>query len=138
MEAVEHLLARPDLADSFHTKPFQVYNTNGDRVVSDYFSANKAKRVQVCPHMSHVCRYAARCPDVLSNLRPDQELLPEGVMQVPLICASDETQVTNMCGDKTAYPVYLTLGNFTNAARLKINNGPHLLLAYLPVIKGPK
>jgi len=58
IEIVEHLLARSDLAEHFHSRPFRTFNDRGDRVVSDYFSANKVMRVQV--------------PDIVCYHRPSQ------------------------------------------------------------------
>ncbi|KAJ7193475.1 hypothetical protein GGX14DRAFT_537556 [Mycena pura] len=40
-----------------------------------------------------------------------QELLPNGATLVPVILASDKTQLTRFSGDQQAWPVYLTIGN---------------------------
>ncbi|KAG1748822.1 uncharacterized protein EDB91DRAFT_1235446 [Suillus paluster] len=50
---------------------------------------------------------------------------------VPIIISSDKTQVT-MFRNKTAYPVYLTIGNIPNELRHKPSSGSHILLTYLP------
>ncbi|KAG1850514.1 hypothetical protein C8R48DRAFT_750112 [Suillus tomentosus] len=53
---------------------------------------------------------------------------------VPIIISSDKTQVT-MFRNKTAYPVYLTIGNIPKELRRKPSSGSHILLAYLPTTR---
>ncbi|KAG2068004.1 hypothetical protein BDR04DRAFT_1025721, partial [Suillus decipiens] len=50
---------------------------------------------------------------------------------VPIIISSDKMQVTMFC-NKTAYPVYLTIGNIPKELCHKPSSGSHVLLAYLP------
>jgi Plavaka transposase len=50
---------------------------------------------------------------------------------VPVIISSDKTQLTDF-GGKTAYPVYLTIGNLPKEVRRKPSHHSHILLAYLP------
>ncbi|KAG1831486.1 hypothetical protein EV424DRAFT_1342862 [Suillus variegatus] len=58
------------------------------------------------------------------------ELCPGGTI-VPIIISSNKTQVT-MFRNKTAYPMYLTIGNILKELRHKPSSGSHILLAYLP------
>jgi hypothetical protein len=53
----------------------------------------------------------------------------------PVIIATDKTQLTQFAGDKTAYPVYLTLGNLPRAIRRKPSQHACILVAYLSVSK---
>ncbi|KAH8108644.1 hypothetical protein DFH11DRAFT_1691430 [Phellopilus nigrolimitatus] len=48
-----------------------------------------------------------------------QDLLPSGATAAPLIISTDKTQLTNFCGSKQAYPVYLTIGNIPRWIRKK-------------------
>ncbi|KAG1874323.1 hypothetical protein F4604DRAFT_1880851 [Suillus subluteus] len=54
-----------------------------------------------------------------------------GATIVPVIISTDKTQVT-MFRNKTAYPVYLTIGNIPKEIRHKPSRRAHVLLAYLP------
>ncbi|KAH9840302.1 uncharacterized protein C8Q71DRAFT_702984, partial [Rhodofomes roseus] len=54
-----------------------------------------------------------------------------GATVVPLIISSDKTQLTQF-RNKTAYPVYLTIGNLPKEIRRKPSHRGQILLAYLP------
>ncbi|KAL0571739.1 hypothetical protein V5O48_010221 [Marasmius crinis-equi] len=57
-----------------------------------------------------------------------------GATIIPVILSSDKTQLT-VFGNKTAYPVYITIGNIPKEIRRKPSRGAYLLLAYLPTSK---
>ena len=46
-----------------------------------------------------------------------KEKLPTGARIVPVICASDKTQLKNFAGDQHAWPLYFTIGNIQNDIR---------------------
>jgi hypothetical protein len=46
---------------------------------------------------------------------------------------SDATHLTNFCGDKKAWPVYMTIGNLSSKARMKHTLHGVLLVALLPI-----
>ena len=48
-----------------------------------------------------------------------QRLLPDGATLSPVIISTDKTQLTQFSGNKSAYPVYLTLGNIPRSIRRK-------------------
>ncbi|KAH9911468.1 uncharacterized protein BXZ73DRAFT_56964, partial [Epithele typhae] len=62
-----------------------------------------------------------------------EELNP-GATVIPVIISSDKTQLTQF-GNKTAYPVYLTIGNLPKSIRSKPSRRGQILLAYLPTTK---
>ncbi|KAG1781475.1 hypothetical protein EV702DRAFT_1177264 [Suillus placidus] len=50
--------------------------------------------------------------------------LPDGASIAPIIIASDKTQLARFSASKSAYPVYLTLGNIPRAIRCKPEQHP--------------
>ena len=62
-----------------------------------------------------------------------QKLLPQGSAVAPVIISTDKTQLTQFSGNKSAYPVYLTLGNIPRAIRRRPSEHACILLGYLPI-----
>ncbi|KAI1784554.1 hypothetical protein LXA43DRAFT_901392, partial [Ganoderma leucocontextum] len=54
-----------------------------------------------------------------------------GATVIPIIISSNKTQLT-LIGNKSAYPVYMTLGNLPKDIRCKPSRRGQILLAYLP------
>lgn len=54
-----------------------------------------------------------------------------GATVVPIILSSDKTQLT-MFQNKSAYPVYLTIGNLLKEIPRKPSHHGQILVAYLP------
>ncbi|KDQ19622.1 hypothetical protein BOTBODRAFT_102654 [Botryobasidium botryosum FD-172 SS1] len=57
-----------------------------------------------------------------------------GATIAPVIISSDKTQLT-LFGNKTAYPVYLTIGNLPKDIRRKPSRQGQVLLGYLPTTR---
>ncbi|KIK78447.1 hypothetical protein PAXRUDRAFT_325404 [Paxillus rubicundulus Ve08.2h10] len=57
-----------------------------------------------------------------------------GATIIPIILSSDKTQIT-MFRNKSAYPIYMTIGNIPKDIRRKPSHHAHILLAYLPTTR---
>jgi hypothetical protein len=68
---------------------------------------------------------------ILILLQKQVEKDNPGATIIPILLSSDKTQLT-MFGSKTAYPVYMTIGNIPKEIRRKPSRRAYVLLAYLP------
>jgi hypothetical protein len=64
-----------------------------------------------------------------------QAELPPGATVVPVIISTDKTMMTQLRGDQTAWPVYMTIGNLTRSVRRKQSVPSTLLVGFLPISK---
>ena len=62
--------------------------------------------------------------------------LPGGSTLVPILLTSDQTCLTNFAGDKTLWPLYMSIGNISSQIRNKPASQAWILISLLPI--GPK
>ena len=58
-----------------------------------------------------------------------------GATLAPIILASNSTRLSVLGGDKTAWPVYLSLANVAKHVRRQVDKRAMLLLGYIPYTK---
>jgi hypothetical protein len=63
----------------------------------------------------------------------NQNVLGEFATVVPLILATDKTQMTVLSGSKRAWPVYVTTGNISKDVRRRPSQRAMMLVGYIPV-----
>ncbi len=59
--------------------------------------------------------------------------LPRGATLLPILLGSDKAHLTAHSGNKSAWPVYLSLGNIHSSIRNKPSHKCWILIAYLPI-----
>ncbi|KAF7790601.1 hypothetical protein EIP86_001557 [Pleurotus ostreatoroseus] len=64
-----------------------------------------------------------------------QTRVAKGLTIAPIILSSDKTKLSQFRGDKSAWPIYLTVGNLAKEARRSPSMHGTILLGYLPVGK---
>ncbi|KAF8247294.1 hypothetical protein K440DRAFT_650558 [Wilcoxina mikolae CBS 423.85] len=68
-----------------------------------------------------------------------QESLTDRSTVVPVILGSDKTMLSTLSGDKSAWPVYLSIGNLSKAKRRSVKLNGLILIGLLPrCANGPK
>jgi hypothetical protein len=129
IEVIRELIGNTLYGQKLVFVPRRVY-LNGDqsqRQIDEMWTADWWWRIQVS--FSSLKHYNGVNSDKIQNK------LPAGATVVPIILSSDATQLTSFSGGKTAWPVYVSIGNIPKSIRAKVNSYSTLLLAYLPVPK---
>ncbi|KAH8918181.1 hypothetical protein BT69DRAFT_1338409 [Atractiella rhizophila] len=106
-DVVASLIGNRDFAADMDYAPYREYDHNGERIFSEMASGE-------------------------CWLRRQGEL-PEGATACPLICASDETVLSILKGNNSAWPVYLSIGNIRRGARYLDRRRGLILIGYLPI-----
>ncbi|KAJ6492474.1 hypothetical protein C8R47DRAFT_430764 [Mycena vitilis] len=92
-------------------------------VVPERHYIDKDKTVRMY-HNMHTGKWWWSTQDAVEKEHP-------GATIIPIIISSDKTQLT-VFGNKTAYPVYMTIGNIPKEIRRKPSRRGYVLLGYLP------
>ncbi|KAG1884658.1 hypothetical protein F4604DRAFT_1878663 [Suillus subluteus] len=63
-----------------------------------------------------------------------QKALPEGATIAPIILSSDKTMLSQFRGNKSAWPVYMSISNVTKAKRHQASSRATVLIRYIPAM----
>ncbi|KLO04652.1 hypothetical protein SCHPADRAFT_917901 [Schizopora paradoxa] len=113
---VANLLKNTDFAGDFDYAAYQEYNSEGTRRYCNYMSGDLAWK-----HSDQIAELDGT----------------EGAMYVPIILGSDKTTVSVATGQHDYHPVYLSIGNVSNAARRAHRNAV-IVVAFLAIPKTEK
>ncbi|KAH7904360.1 hypothetical protein BJ138DRAFT_1238613 [Hygrophoropsis aurantiaca] len=113
LECVKALYGDPEFARYLVFTPERHYS-DADRTVRMY-------------HDLHTGKWWWDTQNELETKQP-------GATIIPIILSSDKTQVT-MFRNKSAYPIYMTIGNIPKDIRRKPSRHAQILLAYLPTTR---
>jgi hypothetical protein len=111
LDAIKVLLSRPKLGIDMAFTPRRSWiDSNGfrERIYSEMFSGDWAWRTQ--------------------------SELPAGGALIPVMLGSDKTSLTAIAGGKSAWPLYLSIGNINSQIRNKPLNNAWILIAYIPCV----
>ena len=124
-EVAVSLFGDPIFGADMMFDPLLVMNEFG-REYSEWFSAHKAHRIQVC---------AVLCPHEYSKVIFIQDCLPEGATIVPILAASDKTPVTRMTGGLEMHPLFISIGNILGHICMAATSHAWRCVAFMPIPK---
>lgn len=133
IEAIQGLWGDPAFAEHLVYKPAKIFRNDRrgkkNRIYNEMWTGALWNGIQVDLKLDS---YLA------INSSSFQEIVPSGSTLAPVIIASDKTQLTQFTGGKSAYPVYLTIGNLPKSIRRRPGARACVLIAYLSVDKMAK
>jgi hypothetical protein len=115
LECIQELIGNPSFKDKMVFEPAQFFTDEActNRLIDEAWTGDWWWKAQVSSRL--------RFGEVLfKKTTPYQKKIPKGGVVAPVILASDKTQLTKFRGDKSAWPVYLTLGNIEKATRRQV------------------
>jgi hypothetical protein len=130
IDCIRELIGNPAFKDVMAFVPEKVFsNADGsNRVFDEMWMADWWWEVQV----SSMQQCIVNTRRILIDF---QRKLKAGATVVPIVLATDETQLSNFQGDKSAWPVYMTIGNIGKETRCQPLSHAQILVGYLPVSK---
>jgi hypothetical protein len=132
VECVRELLSNPAFVDYTSFAPECVYSDSEgkERIFDEMWTGDWWWETQV-----RQTRAGEKSQIINRILFYWQDKLPEGATIAPIILSSDKTQLSVFQGDKSAWPVYITIGNISKEVRRQPSAHATILLGYLPVAK---
>jgi len=129
IEAIKSLWRDPNLSPHMVFAPSKVYSdaTKSDRIYSEMWTGQWWHALQV--------RDTIVIRVITFKLNFFQSHVKPGGTVAPILVSTDKTKLTQFVGGKTAYPVYMTVGNIPKKIRRKPSEHACVLIAYLSVDK---
>jgi Plavaka transposase len=107
MKCIQLLLGQLAFQGLMDYQPVQLYDDAGNRVYNEISSGNWWWKTQA--------------------------KISDGGTLIPILLASDKTQLTTYSGDKSGWPLYMSIGNIRKDIRRKISNNAWILIGLLPI-----
>lgn len=130
LQCIRALYGNPEFAAQLIHKPERHYKRFGDqktRIFHDMHTGSWWWEIQVSFSPSINCKANRIYQTILEARKP-------GASVIPVIVATDQTQLT-VFGNKTAHPLYMSIGNIPKDIRSKPSRRGQVLLTYLPTSK---
>ncbi|KAJ7042721.1 hypothetical protein C8F04DRAFT_1207803 [Mycena alexandri] len=111
LECLQSLLSNPLIQDHVHFTPFRLWSNSEKlmRIYTEWLSGDVAWEIQ--------------------------EQLPPGATLLGTIISTDKTQLTTMTGNRSAYPMLISLADLDMDFRMKAAHYTFLLLALIPIAR---
>jgi hypothetical protein len=122
LECIQDLIGNPAFKDRMGFEPAQFFTDEAcsDRLIDEAWTADWWWK-------AHVSKKFMDQLNITIKLTTYQGRIPKGGVVAAVILASDKTHLTQFRGDKSAWPVYLTLGNIEKATRRQVR--PYMIKA---------
>ena len=117
----QDLVFAPERHYTSHERTSRLYN---EMYTCDWWWTVQVRKLQLC--LNEIVTDTL-CQTILESRQP-------GATIVPLIVSSDKTLLMLFRG-KTAYPIYMTIGNIPKDIRRKPSRQAQLLIGYIPTTK---
>ena len=126
IEAIQTLMSRADLQSSMVFGPCRVWSNEErrSRVYNEICTGDWWWRTQVSHFIS--CASSYRNPITQARLNI-------GSTVIPVLLGSDKTHLSLFAGNKSAWPLYMSIGNIHSKVRNSPSRNAWITIAYLPV-----